>query len=158
MTTRTEELAAAGAVRRGLPAAETDSGGERTPFIDWPPEGPAWIEGELVEVWEGTWGDNATLTITGVSGGLSPRDGQPFKIGERVNVGLSPAALKDTVSKDQIGGPPLHFAFLGWAESGAGNKYRRFMVLEVPGAVAEAKPPQVEAKPAEENNDDDLPF
>jgi len=156
MTNRTEELAAAGAVRRGLPASESDSSGERTPFVEWPSDGQAWVEGSLVEVWEGSWGLNATIVISGVSDGLGPREGDPFKVGERVNVGLSAAALKETVSKEQIGGPALHFAFLGWAESNAGNRYRRFMVLEVPGEVVKSEAPTPE--PKEEINDNDLPF
>tara|TARA_R110000824_G_scaffold314492_1_gene501335 strand:+ start:250 stop:705 length:456 start_codon:yes stop_codon:yes gene_type:complete len=124
-------------------AASDNEGLLSTPFVSWPPEGPAWIEGNVRELWEGQYGKNATMVITGCSAGLGGKDSPAFEIGGRANVGLSSASLRDTIDETHIDGPVVHVGFLGWAESKEGNRYRRFTVL----AVASASEPASTADP-----------
>ena len=148
MSLRTDDLIAAGSTRIGAPAPD-DGGLVSTPFVAWPSEGPAWIEGRVTELWTGQYGMNATITVTASSDGLAGKGGTPFLVGGRANVGLNAASLRDTVDDTHINGAVIHFAFLGWAESSQGNKYRRFTVLEVPDESPPSPAPR---------DDDKLPF
>ena len=154
MSLRTDDLIAAGSTRIGAPAQD-DGGLPSTPFIAWPSEGPAWIEGRVTELWDGQYGRNATITVTACSLGLGGKEGAPFIVGGRANVGLSSASLRDTVDDTHVGGAVIHFAFLGWAESSQGNKYRRFTVLEVPDESPVPVAPSTDDK---DDDDDKLPF
>jgi len=131
---RTEELRNQGATDR------TAGGGA---FVKWPSgDTPAWIEGEVREVWESEYGPAVTLVVSGcenivLGGGDIPEPGTT------VNIGLNYASLQNAV-KDGDVGRVLHVAFEGWGETKAGEAFRRFAVLEVPAN----EPP----------SDDDVPF
>ena len=156
---RAEELRAAGATVLA-DKSEGDALG-RTPFIKWPANAPpaAWVEGQLLEIWAGRYGDNATIAVTGCSAGLTAGEGGP--VTGRCNVGLSSATLKDRVTDEHVG-EVLHFAFLGWVEpTNGGNRYRSFEIQVVP---EELQPIHevIPATPVVEDDgysrDDELPF
>jgi hypothetical protein len=160
--TRTNELRQAGALRRGEP-----KGNERalllepTPFVKWPAEEHAWVEGEVKGLWSGNYGENVTLTVTGHSNELmgKTRDVEVSIVTEmEVNVGLNPSTLRDTIT-DADEGKRLHIAFEGWKEpaNGSGNRYRLFTVLEIPYPVhvAATEAQQVDV---EETASEELPF
>jgi hypothetical protein len=153
---RTEELRRGGATERG-------GGGGGAPFVRWP-DSYAFIEGRVINVWTGKYGDTATLHVTGASPGLQAggktEDGEKYarKVtpGTEVNVGLNYASLQGTISAaDQ--GAHFHIAFEGWGETKKGDRFRMFAVLETPGdkAAVGADPPDYGAPP---HDDDDLPF
>jgi hypothetical protein len=144
---RADELRAAGATAIG--GARTD-GTASTPFVSWSSE-PAWVEGTVEELWEGKYGTNATIVVTN-SGGL----GVEHRVGEKANVGLSSATLKDRVTEDHIG-EVLHFAFLGWVEPANGNRYRNFEVQVVPASLRHASTNNGVADIFRED-DDEMPF
>lgn len=140
---RAEELREAGATVLGDRSGGTGDRLAPTPFIKWPSTTPptAWVEGSLTEVWEGKFGDNATIIVTGCSEGLTAAAGRgpeaviyPVEgiVGGKVNVGLSSATLKDRVTEGHVG-EVLHFEFLGWVEpANGGNHYRNFEIQVVP--------------------------
>ena len=137
---RVDELKAAGATVLG---DNSEGPGDKlgpTPFIKWPAAAPpvAWIEGTVEEIWEGKYGKNATIIATGCSGGLVAGGSDTVSylvekgLGQKFNVGLASATLKDRVTDEHIG-EVLHFAFLGWSESAnGGNRYRNFEIQVVP--------------------------
>jgi hypothetical protein len=140
---RAEELREAGATV--ISGARTGGGGiAPTPFIKWPANAPptAWVEGTVEEIWEGKYGENAAIIVTASSGGVTASRGTdsavvyPFEagVGERVNIGLASATLKDRVTEEHIG-EVLHFEFLGWVEPANGNRYRNFEIQVVPEAL-----------------------
>ena len=159
---RAEELRAAGAT-----ILADKSVGERvgaTPFVRWPGDTPAWVEGELKEIWEGKYGHNATIIVTGCSEGLtaggevtasfSVEEG----VGQKFNVGLSSATLKDRVTEAHLG-EVLHFAFLGWVEpTNGGNRYRNFEIQVVPEALRHVAASSNEVIDILKESDDGLPF
>tara|TARA_R110000824_G_scaffold105802_1_gene250259 strand:+ start:58 stop:516 length:459 start_codon:yes stop_codon:yes gene_type:complete len=125
---RAQELREAGATTIG-DKSEGTGGTASTPFVKWPPAAPpaSWIEGTVQELWEGKYGVNATIVVTN-SGGLADE----HRVGEKANVGLASATLKDRVTEDHIG-EVLHFEFLGWVEpANGGNRYRHFEIQIVP--------------------------
>jgi len=128
---RAEELRGAGATVLGGAKAEGAGGITATPFVTWPKSAPptAWIEGTVEELWEGKYGTNATLVVTN-SGGLADE----HRVGDKANVGLSSATLKDRVTEEHIG-ECLHFEFLSWVEPANGNRYRQFEIQVVPEAL-----------------------
>jgi hypothetical protein len=119
--------------------------------VAWPSSELAWVEGTVEELWEGKYGTNATIVVTN-SGGL----GDEHRVGEKANVGLASATLKDRVTEDHIG-EVLHFAFLGWVEpNNGGNRYRNFEIQVVPEALRQAASGSGVTELLED--DDELPF
>ena len=154
---RTDELRIAGASERGV---ERESNGGvttvgDTPFVKWPQDDYAWVEGTVLEIWEGQYGENVKLSI--IDSG--PEDG-PLP-GSTVNVGLNSAALRDKVTKEDLG-KGVHIAFCGWKESCGGNRYRLFTVIEFNGGNTETDLGVASNLEAEETitivADDELPF
>ena len=145
---RAEELREAGA--RVIGGARIE-GATSTPFVAWPPNATAWVEGTVEELWEGKYGTNATIAVTN-SGGLADE----HRVGAKANVGLSSATLKDRVTEEHIG-EVLHFAFLGWVEPANGNRYRNFEIQVVPEALRHASIGNGVADILKED-DDELPF
>jgi hypothetical protein len=158
---RAEELRAAGATILADKSAGEKVGA--TPFVRWPGNTPAWVEGELKEIWEGKYGHNATIVVTGCSEGLtaggevtaaySVEEG----VGQRFNVGLSSATLKDRVTDEHIG-EVLHFEFLGWVEPANGNRYRHFEIQVVPEELRHVAASSNEVIDILKESDDGLPF
>ena len=145
---RADQLRAAGATAIGGARIE---GTTSTPFVAWPSSELAWVEGAVEELWEGKYGMNATIVVTN-SGGL----GDEHRVGEKANVGLASATLKDRVTEDHIG-EVLHFAFLGWVEpNNGGNRYRNFEIQVVPEALRQAASGSGVTELLED--DDELPF
>ena len=112
-------------------------GGGGAPFIKWPKGADyAWVEGEVLNIWEGKFGDSVTLKITANSKALVAKgrneDGEEVMsrptVGDEVNVGLNSSALQDTLSKDDKG-KVVHISFDGVEEAKGGNQYRLFTVL-----------------------------
>ena len=158
---RTDELRIAGATERGGSTNGTSSGGF-TPFVRWPSEEYAWVEGVVVELWEGKYGDNVKLKVTEAEPELTAKgeDGDiPILPDQELNVGLSSASLKDTVTEDDIG-KRIHIAFQGWKESPtSGHRYRVFTVLPIPEPEdygTESALSELAVAPSTE--DDELPF
>lgn len=158
---RTNELRRGGAQERG------GGGGGGAPFVAWH-DCYAWVEGEVVNVWSGKYGDTATMAVTAVSDGLEAKgkteDGQPLQrpvtAGTEVNVGLNYATLKETIRAEDKG-RRFHVAFEGWGESKNGDRYRIFAVLELSGngEGVEQEPVAVGYSDAPPPGDDDfLPF
>ena len=116
--------------------AKSLTSGGSAPFVHWPADGQhMFIEGEVVELWEGKYGQVARLLISqasanawGVSGGGDSQSRAPIETGQQVNVGLNYAALEG-VGEKQVGGS-VHIAFTGWGETKDGNPFRQFEVLE----------------------------
>jgi hypothetical protein len=144
---RAEELRAAGATAIGGARIE---GTTSTPFVAWPSSTTAWVEGTVEELWEGKYGTNATIVVTNYDG-LEAE----IRVGEKANVGLSSATLKDRVTEDHIG-EVLHFAFLGWVEPANGNRYRNFEIQVVPEELRYASGNEVADILKED--DGELPF
>jgi hypothetical protein len=159
---RAEELRRAGAT-----ILADKSVGERvgaTPFVRWPGNTPAWIEGSLTELWEGKYGTNATIIVTGCSEGLTAGGevtaSYPVEegVGQKFNVGLSSATLKDRVTDEHIG-EVLHFEFLGWVEpTNGGNRYRHFEIQVVPEELRRFVVEETVEVPAPQSTEDGLPF
>jgi hypothetical protein len=145
---RAEELREAGATAIGGASEGTAS----TPFVSWPADATAWVEGTVEELWEGKYGTNATIVVTN-SGGLEAE----IRVGEKANVGLNSATLKDRVTEDHIG-EVLHFAFLGWVEPANGNRYRNFEIQVVPESLRHSAPSGNRVADTLEEDDDELPF
>jgi len=143
---RTSELIESGASVRGTDGRE---GEEFAPFLRWLDE-PTWIEGIVVDFWEGKYeGGNATILVTNkeddIESKISSLESGEIKIGQKMNIGLSPATLRDKITKEDIVDEALleglelgdmdsfvhfHVAFSGWTESTrpGGNRYRQFVV------------------------------
>src|SRR5437868_1745583 len=75
---------------------------EQTPFLVWPEEGPAAIEGEVREKWDGEYGPVAKLGVLSATSNLVATTGkganaQSFTVhpGMTVNVGFNYVTLKD---------------------------------------------------------------
>ena len=167
--------------RQGGASDRTGSGGGGgAPFIKWPKGADyAWVEGEVLNIWEGKFGDSVTLKITAHSKALVAKgrgeDGEEVMsrptVGDEVNVGLNSSALQDTLSRDDKG-KVAHIAFEGWEESKGGNQYRLFTVLlmedRAPSSdngATESEPPKAEwggvdeqAEGFEESDPASLPF
>lgn len=160
---RTDELRRGGAKERG-------GGGGGTPFVKWG-ERYAWVEGDILKLWEGKYGKSATVRVTRHSDDIQAagktEEGEkyirPIAPGQEVNVGLNYAALEGAVT-DSDEGRRFHFAFEGWGESKNGDRYRVFTVLELPedegGAAAEDEPEgeTVRSEAGPGHPDSDLPF
>lgn len=155
---RTDELRNRGARERG--------GGGGAPFVDWPDEPPAWVEGRVIGLWESQYGHNATIKVADHSTGLQVKgkdeEGKKYtesaKAGMEINVGLNYKALEDSVTDDDVD-RLLHFAFEHWGKSAStGNHYRDFTVLEVPEDPVTGMPTEEEATEAAAESDDGLPF
>jgi len=115
--TRTEELIQRGAEVRGK------AGSNGAPFVKWPEEEYAFLEGVVKELWEGLHGLNAVIELSDSSDYLG--------IQGTVNVGLDKAALKDKITPEDVGSK-FHIAFEGWGEGKAsGNPFRMFTVLRM---------------------------
>ena len=133
-----------------------EGGGGGAPFVKWPTDTPyAYVEGELLKIWEGKYGKTATIKVSDRSEGLIAKgkdeEGEPYsttpKIGDEVNVGLNLAALEGRLTDDHIG-QQVHIAFEGWAESKAGDTtYRLFTVLVMNGRAGGEEPPKTEEPP-----------
>ena len=124
---RTEELQ-----KRG--DAVSLNNGDSAPFVVWPKEDYAYVEGRLEELWEGIYGPVARISIhkasenaEGAIGSGDERYRTAIEAGNEVNLGLSYAALNG-ISESQIG-KVVHVAFTGWGETKEGNGYRQFEVL-----------------------------
>ena len=147
---RAEELRAAGATAIGGARIE---GTTSTPFVAWPSNATAWVEGTVEELWEGKYGTNATIVVTN-SDGLEAE----IRVGAKANVGLSSATLKDRVTEDHIG-EVLHFEFLGWVEpTNGGNRYRHFEIQVVPEELRHVAASSNEVIDILKESDDGLPF
>lgn len=150
-------------------ARDRIGGGGGAPFVDWPRQPPAWVEGRVLRLWETKYGIAVTIKVQARSNGLQYKgkdeDGNPVngsvEPSQEVNVGLNYAALRDSVTETDIG-VAMHFAFESWGESKAsGNHYRNFAVLELPDPASSDSPPvEPETVPGEHgpSNDDGLPF
>ncbi len=109
------------------------SNNDRAPFIGWTEE-PAFVEGELLDLWTGKNGKVARLIVHEATDGLEAIMGSG---GEQtrhrvtpdaqVNVGLDLAQLRDieTETVDET----LRIAFMGWGETKKGEKTRNFDVI-----------------------------
>jgi hypothetical protein len=157
-------------------------GGISAPFVKWPKDGSyAWLEGRVVSVWDGKYGEVATVKLTAVSPNLGAVEGAGEErrrvqvgTGDTLHVGLNYSALEG-IGPDQEG-HLVHLAFTGWAESKGGDRYRAFEVLEAPedeAATGDRRPEPVPRRPASPGlrpgpkpdggdellaGDDDLPF
>ncbi len=114
------------------------------PFVRWP-DVYAYLEGLVLEIWEGTFGPVCRLLLSkcenlvGISGKGADKVEHELQPGMEVNLGLTNAGLK-TIDKELIG-KMLHVAFEHWGETRDGNPFRSFRVLELPDdSVAEAEP------------------
>lgn len=158
---RTDDLRQGGARERG------GSGGG-APFVKWP-DTYAWVEGDVVDVWEGKYGLSATLNVTNASAPAPDAKGRtedgeqyvrPITPGAEINVGLNYSTLEGTITKDDVG-KHFHVAFEGWGEAKSGDRYRVFAVLEVPHEGEGATPGEnVDryGEPEPETSDSSLPF
>lgn len=155
---RTDELMQGGARSR------TGRGGG-APFVKWGDD-PAWVEGKVLDIWEGKYGMAARVYVADCSDNLEAggKDEMgPVEKETEVNIGLNYAALEDSVTEEDRGAG-LHFAFTGWGKTKDGTRFREFAVLEVPelgigGPPARAK--REASEPEEESQeapDDELPF
>ena len=124
---RTEEL-------RNRSDAVSLSNGDSAPFVAWPKEDCAYVEGRFEKLWEGTWGPVARILVhkasenaEGVIGSGDERYRTVIEAGNEVNLGLSYAALNG-ISESQIG-KVVHVAFTGWGETREGNRFRQFDVF-----------------------------
>lgn len=116
--TRTEELKLQGAEMRG-----DTGGGDNPPFVKWPDEGYAFIEGVVKDVWEGPYSLNVVLEVSDASDNL--------EVERTMNLGLVHAALKGSITPEDVE-KEFHIAFEGWGTGKAsGNKFRSFTVLEM---------------------------
>lgn len=123
---RTDELRDSG-------TAKNISGGGNAPFVKWG-DRRAYVEGEIVSLWESQYGMNARMRVQKASSSVeaSPGKGEPrvrVEEGMEVNVGLNYTALTG-VTQDQLG-HVVHVAFEGWEQSKAGNDYRAFSVFDL---------------------------
>lgn len=142
MTNRTEELKKQGAEVRG------NNNEEGSPFVRWPEE-PAYVEGEVIDVWNSKHGAVVTVKVAQSSDNLSID-------AESVNVGLSHKMLEDAIRHSDIGGV-FHIAFDGWGKSkSSGNRYRLFTVLCISPSKQPVDVTTNNDKPFE--TDDELPF
>ena len=144
---RTEDL------RRGGASERTGGSGGGPPFVKWG-EDYDWVEGEVLDLWEGKYGVSAKLRVVGASEGLEAKgkdeDGTPYtaevESGMDVNVGLNYSTLEDAIVPADKG-KIFHIAFEGWqAAKDGGNRYRVFAVLEMErdgtsGPVDSNRPP-----------------
>ena len=124
---RTEEL-------RKRSDAVPLSNGDSAPFVVWPKEDYAYVEGRLEECWEGIYGPVARISVHKASenaeGGIGSGDERyrtVIEAGNEVNLDLSYAAFPG-ISESQIG-KVVHVAFTGWGETREGNRYRQFEVF-----------------------------
>ena len=147
------------------------SNGDPAPFVKWPEEDYAYVEGRLEQVWEGTYGPVARISVhrasdnaEGVIGSGDERYRTVIKPGNEVNLGLQYAGLKG-LAESQIG-KVVHVAFTGWGETREGNRFRRFEVFRIDepgGDVAPADQEDLIRGDSESDSpvpkpDDDLPF
>ena len=145
---RTEDL------RRGGASERTGQGsGGGPPFVKWG-EDYSWVEGTVLDLWEGKYGMSAKLRVVGASDALEAKgkdeDGTPYsatvKPDMEVNVGLNLAALEGSIVEADKG-KVFHVAFEGWQTPKDGGKpYRVFAVLEMErdgtsGPVDSNRPP-----------------
>jgi hypothetical protein len=135
--TRTDELAEKGARRLG---------GGSAPFVKWG-EDYGYVEGRIIEMWEGNYGRVATLEVQAVDGDVQAVEGGeeekitgPIAPGDIVNLGLSYAVLQRAIT-ESLNGRVVHVAFDGWDQNKAGQKFRAFRVFELP----DGKPPEAKA-------------
>ena len=157
--TRTDELRHGGARSLG--------GGTRAPFVVWGDE-YSWVEGRVVELWDGKHGAVARFRVTAASPNLRAQLGsdqeavvERVESGQDVNVGLGYASLEGAIDDSQIGAV-VHVAFERWEKTKSGQRFRQFTVLEIEPAPArdhapEAVPDDYDDFPSGEP-DDDLPF
>ena len=145
---RTDELLRDGAKQLGSQAA--------VPFVRWP-DVCAYLEGRVLEIWEGSFGPVCHLKVSecenlvGISGKGADQVEHELQPGMEVNLGLSYAGLK-TIAEEQVG-KILHVAFEDWGETRDGNRFRLFQVLEMPDDNAAES--QVESAPDEPSDPQD---
>ncbi len=124
---RTDELLRDGAKQLGSQAT--------VPFVRWQ-DTYAYLEGLVLEIWEGTFGPVCRFRLSecenlvGISGKGADRVEHELQPGMEVNLGLTNAGLK-TIDEERIG-KVLHVAFEHWGETRDGNPFRSFRVLELP--------------------------
>lgn len=146
--------------------------GESHPFVAWPDEASAWIEGVVQREWKGEYGAVIELLvedsaqITGVTGAGEERNGGiPIRPGDVVNLGLNLAQLAPLSGVPR--GAGVRVGFAGWSTTRAGHRFRRFKVDVEEGA--EISPPAPMSAPAagrfdeppaalSDSEDDGLPF
>lgn len=157
----TERISAARAAGATILGTATSDDGSFYPFVEWPAEGEAHVEGFIEVIKEGQYGPNATMLLSDVSEGLGSREGPPFTVGDRVVVSLSSKVLEDHLDALRaaagVDGLKVMIAFLGWGKSKAGNSYKRFQVAIWPKEEGHEPAAATELPPSKEN-DDDLPF
>ena len=131
---RTEEL-------RNRSDAVPLSNRDHVPFVRWPEENYAYVEGRLEELWEGIYGPVARISVhkasedaEGVIGSGDEQYSTVIEAGDLVNLNTNYAAFPD-ISESQIG-KVVHVAFTGWGETRDGNRYRQFEVI----ALGEPEP------------------
>jgi len=139
---RTDELAGAGAKPLG-------GSGDGAPFVKWGDD-YAWVEGKVLNLWTGQYGENARVSVTDYSEQLRAKHDKDTPAvnvtqGMEVNVGLNYAALEG-IGPEQVGAV-VHVAFEGWGETRAGNNFRMFKVYEITPSELKPEPEQQEPKP-----------
>lgn len=149
---RTDELRQGG----GRERAGSGSDGSH-PFVKWG-EDYAWLEGRLIDTWEGTYGLTGVMEITATGAApLSAKgkndDGNeytvPVKVGDTVNVGFNHSSLQGKITADDKD-KNWHIAFEGWQKSkSTGNRFRIFAVIELTERAT---------VPADDEPEDGLPF
>lgn len=152
MSDRTEELLQGGGKKR------SGGGGTGAPFIRWPDQPPAYVEGRITAHFSTQYGDAVEVEVSQASENMrcgDKNDPHLVTVGSQVAVGLQAAALEGAgISQEDIG-KTMHFAFRDWVKSGrTGNDYRDFVVIEVEG---EGEAPQPAPQPSA-GGSDDLPF
>ncbi|UCC73026.1 MAG: hypothetical protein JSV86_00220 [Gemmatimonadota bacterium] len=138
--------------------AESSSRNGQAPFIRWPEKGDdreAYVEGTVMEVWKGDFGEVARVLVDKAAPGMVAVTGKdkdlkeyPVEVGMIVNVGLSCANLKNTISPDRRG-EVVCVCHEGWGTTKRTKQdFRKFDVLWPKGL----NPEDLEAE------QDDLPF
>jgi hypothetical protein len=166
--TRTEELRQQGHTE---PTGDSESQYENIPFIRWGDSYNA-VEGVIQGFFESPFGDPGNRDcLTMLVENLYKGDGegspvlmaqykqepaQPVEVGQRVNIGMTNAALKGKILEDRVG-HKYHIGFERWVESKkGGNRFRFFAVI--PMGEAKSNVEKVKEVLNAEVIDDDLPF
>lgn len=134
--------------------------GDSHPFVTWPDESGAWIEGVVQHAWEGDYGPvlelrvEGSARVTGVIGAGNDKQGVAINVGDTVNLGLGLAAL------ERLAGVPIgagiRVGFAGWDTNRAGQKFRKFKI-QIEEGVELARVPKAERKAGPSHDADELP-
>jgi hypothetical protein len=131
----------------------------QAPFVRFPAKGDdreAYVQGTVMDVWKSDFGDVARILVDKAAPGMTAVTGKdkdlktyPVEAGMVVNVGLSPANLKDTISADRKGEVVCVY-FEGWGVTKRTKQdFRKFDVLWPKDSFTAAE---------FEDNEPELPF